>query len=183
MKKVEFKVMVNAVEGEAIEANNTTSFKLSETKGLQFLIDIGADAGNPAIQVIKANPKEVIEFAKRTGAKAVNGFSVKVGGETVYNLYVLSNGAVAVENLFTQLADIAGHAVAEAGFLRTSIKKLQQFAHAVRQNIAAYKNSYGLDENLSPYFNGLNKEKYVSLLKQVIVGDHLPEEVALMDVH
>ena len=46
----------------------------------------------------------------------------------------------------------------------------------------AYKEAYSLDENFSPYFNGLTREKYITLLKKVIVGEHLPEEIALMDV-
>ncbi|WAC41571.1 hypothetical protein [Pedobacter sp. SL55] len=45
-----------------------------------------------------------------------------------------------------------------------------------------YKNAYGLAENLSPYFNGLTEESYFKLLQKVIVGNHEPHEVVLMDV-
>ncbi|WP_461789213.1 hypothetical protein [Pedobacter sp.] len=45
-----------------------------------------------------------------------------------------------------------------------------------------YKKAYQLDSNLTPYFNGLNDQRYCDLLKKVIVGPHDPKEVVLMDV-
>ncbi len=47
---------------------------------------------------------------------------------------------------------------------------------------ATYKKCFALDENLSPYFNQLNETSYFELLKKVIIGQHAPHEVALMDV-
>jgi len=45
-----------------------------------------------------------------------------------------------------------------------------------------FKQAFELDEQLTPYFNGLNDETYFQLLHQVIVGKYQPHEVALMDV-
>nr|WP_199075065.1 hypothetical protein [Pedobacter sp. ASV19] len=47
-----------------------------------------------------------------------------------------------------------------------------------------YIDSYELDEmaSFSPFFNQLNKEQYVNLLKEVLIGAHEPHEVALMDI-
>jgi glutathionylspermidine synthase len=45
-----------------------------------------------------------------------------------------------------------------------------------------YKEFYQLDESLSPYFNGLDENSYFELLKKVIIGEHQPHEVALMDI-
>lgn len=45
-----------------------------------------------------------------------------------------------------------------------------------------YKKTYDLDSGLSPYFNGLTEESYFKLLKKVVVGNHNPKEVVLMDV-
>ncbi|RZJ64466.1 MAG: hypothetical protein EOO47_27010, partial [Flavobacterium sp.] len=45
-----------------------------------------------------------------------------------------------------------------------------------------YKEEFDLEENLSPYFNGLNEQTYIELLREVIVGDHQAHEVALMDI-
>lgn len=44
-----------------------------------------------------------------------------------------------------------------------------------------YKETFDLPENLTPYFEGLSEQQYIDLLKQVIVGNHQPHEVALMD--
>nr|WP_068890672.1 hypothetical protein [Pedobacter panaciterrae] len=45
-----------------------------------------------------------------------------------------------------------------------------------------YKELYGIPAVLTPFFNGLDEQSYVSLLKKVILGDYAPHEVALMDV-
>jgi hypothetical protein len=45
-----------------------------------------------------------------------------------------------------------------------------------------YKESYELPEALTPFFNGFDEQKYISLLKKVIIGDYSPHEVALMDI-
>ncbi|ETZ24429.1 hypothetical protein [Pedobacter sp. V48] len=45
-----------------------------------------------------------------------------------------------------------------------------------------YKQSYELPSGLTPFFNGFDEQKYISLLKKVIIGDYAPEEVALMDI-
>ena len=44
------------------------------------------------------------------------------------------------------------------------------------------KEQYGLKGNLTPYFEGLDEDSYLSLFREVIVGPYQPEEVALMDV-
>lgn len=45
-----------------------------------------------------------------------------------------------------------------------------------------YRSAYHLQQQLTPFFNGLTEEKYVDLLKKVIVGQYQPHEVVLMDV-
>jgi hypothetical protein len=47
---------------------------------------------------------------------------------------------------------------------------------------STYKNTYELDEQLTPYFNGLNKTQYFETLKKVLIGKHNPKHVALVDV-
>jgi hypothetical protein len=46
-----------------------------------------------------------------------------------------------------------------------------------------YKNVYGLDNEWSPYFNGLEEDSYIDLLKKTIIGPYQPDEVVLMDVN
>lgn len=45
-----------------------------------------------------------------------------------------------------------------------------------------FQQSFDLSPELTPYFNGLNEESYLELLKEVIIGNHQPHEVALMDI-
>ncbi|MES2651522.1 MAG: hypothetical protein V4663_07275 [Bacteroidota bacterium] len=45
-----------------------------------------------------------------------------------------------------------------------------------------FKAVYELDDKLTPYFNGLTETSYFDLLRKVIVGNHAPQEVALMDI-
>lgn len=45
-----------------------------------------------------------------------------------------------------------------------------------------YKESYDLPVNLTPFFNGINHQSYVDLLKKVVLGNYAPHEVALMDI-
>lgn len=45
-----------------------------------------------------------------------------------------------------------------------------------------YKEEFELDENLSPYFNGLDETSYFDLLREVLIGDYQAHQVALMDI-
>ncbi len=42
--------------------------------------------------------------------------------------------------------------------------------------------SFDIDHHLTPFFNNLDERSYFDLLKEVIIGDYQPHEVALMDV-
>jgi hypothetical protein len=45
-----------------------------------------------------------------------------------------------------------------------------------------YIETFNLDPNLRPYLGGLNEETYWQLLKEVIVADHDPENVVLLEI-
>ena len=45
-----------------------------------------------------------------------------------------------------------------------------------------YVSAFGLPDDLTALLNGFDEEAYIKLLKEVILGDHAPHEVALMDV-
>jgi hypothetical protein len=45
-----------------------------------------------------------------------------------------------------------------------------------------YKAAYSLPEQLTPYFHGIDEAAYITLLKEVILGDHEAHQVALMDI-
>ena len=46
-----------------------------------------------------------------------------------------------------------------------------------------YKNTYGIPDNWTIFFNHSSKQEYLDLLKETIIGPHHPEEVVLMDVN
>jgi hypothetical protein len=71
------------------------------------------------------------------------------------------------------------------GTLSPKLVELQAFPSIFGyQDILAQQfiETYGLDPNLTWYLNGLNEKTYWQLLRQVIVGDHDPENVVLLDI-
>ncbi|MBS1522758.1 MAG: hypothetical protein JST50_17295 [Bacteroidetes bacterium] len=46
-----------------------------------------------------------------------------------------------------------------------------------------YRESFDIPDNWTIYFNGLEREKYLDLLKKTVVGPYQSEEVVLMDVN
>ena len=47
----------------------------------------------------------------------------------------------------------------------------------------AYKEIFDISDDWSVYFSGLDKESYIDLLKETIIGPYQPDEVVLMDVN
>ncbi|MFI5144927.1 MAG: hypothetical protein ACHQJ4_04965, partial [Ignavibacteria bacterium] len=45
-----------------------------------------------------------------------------------------------------------------------------------------YREHFNIPLNFTNYFNGLDDDKYISLLKNVIVGDNAPENVVLLEI-
>ena len=73
----------------------------------------------------------------------------------------------------------------EKGELTPRLIELQGFAslYAWEDLIGKkYKEFFYCPDSFTHYFNGLNPETYISLLKKVILGNHAPENVVLMDI-
>ncbi|SHG99431.1 hypothetical protein [Pedobacter caeni] len=73
----------------------------------------------------------------------------------------------------------------EQGELTPKLIEMQGFPslYGFQSHLAeTYQTAYSLSEGLTPYFNGMDQAAYIALLKEVIVGDHQPHEVALMDI-
>lgn len=73
------------------------------------------------------------------------------------------------------------------GTLAPKLIELQGFPslYAFQAQLAAsYQTAFNLDDlaHFSPYFDGIDETKYLTLLKKVILGTHTAEEVALMDI-
>jgi hypothetical protein len=56
---------------------------------------------------------------------------------------------------------------------------LYGFQHHLAKTFQA---NFEIDSSVNPLLNAFSEEKYIQLLKEVIIGKHQPEEVALMDV-
>ncbi len=55
------------------------------------------------------------------------------------------------------------------------------FAYQIWQDEVTRKH-FDIPENYSTYFNGLNRETYQQLLREVILGSHQPENVILLEI-
>ncbi|CAF1446533.1 unnamed protein product [Adineta steineri] len=45
-----------------------------------------------------------------------------------------------------------------------------------------YRTNFNIPDNWSVFFNGIDKTRYINLLKEIIIGPYQPDEVILMDV-
>ncbi|WP_343523012.1 hypothetical protein [Pedobacter sp.] len=73
----------------------------------------------------------------------------------------------------------------DAGELSPMLIEMQGFPslYGFQHHLAkTFKTCFDIDDSVNYFLNGFNEEKYVELLKEVIIGKHQPEEVALMDV-
>ncbi len=73
----------------------------------------------------------------------------------------------------------------KAGQLEPQLIEMQGFptlfAHQIWHD-EVLRHHFNIPEHFSPYLNGLTKETYIQLLKEIIVGDCPPEEVVLLEI-
>jgi hypothetical protein len=118
--------------------------------------------------------EEIIALIKQDNFKALTEESIpanwKVPNETTHSHFLTFDyGLCKDEN-----GDITPMLIEMQGF-----PSLYGFQSHLAKN---FIQSFDIDKNLSPYFNNLTEETYLELLRKVIVGEHRPEEVALMDI-
>ncbi|WP_316735387.1 hypothetical protein [Pedobacter aquatilis] len=73
----------------------------------------------------------------------------------------------------------------DSGALTPMLIEMQGFPslYGFQNHLAnTFKKNYKLDSSLNYFFNGFDEDEYIKLLKDVIIGQHNPHEVALMDV-
>jgi len=73
----------------------------------------------------------------------------------------------------------------EAGALEPQLIEMQGFPtlFAFQAFHSELTRKYaGVPDNYSSYINGYNRESYIQLLKEIIVGDHQPENVILLEI-
>ncbi|MBA2565868.1 MAG: hypothetical protein H0V09_10685 [Gemmatimonadetes bacterium] len=76
------------------------------------------------------------------------------------------------------------------GRLAPRVIELQGFASLYAMQVVfaevwrdALQEAPGLDRDWIPFFSGLDRERYLDLLRRAIVGPHDPENVVLLDLH
>jgi len=47
----------------------------------------------------------------------------------------------------------------------------------------SFRDNFGINDDWTVFFGGLDKTAYINLLKKTIIGPHKPDEVVLMDVN
>nr|WP_276898915.1 hypothetical protein [Pedobacter kyonggii] len=73
----------------------------------------------------------------------------------------------------------------QAGELTPMLIEMQGFPslYGFQHHLAkTFQTSFEIDGSVAHFLNGFNEEEYIKLLKEVIIGSHQPEEVALMDI-
>lgn len=73
----------------------------------------------------------------------------------------------------------------EDGELTPMLIEMQGFPslYGFQHHLAkTFKANFDIDDSVNYFLNGFNQENYIELLKEVIIGKHQAEEVALMDV-
>ncbi|WP_316843237.1 hypothetical protein [Pedobacter psychrodurus] len=73
----------------------------------------------------------------------------------------------------------------DAGELIPMLIEMQGFPslYGFQHHLAkTFQANFEIDSSVNHLLNGFSEEKYIQLLKEVIIGKHQPEEVALMDV-
>lgn len=102
------------------------------------------------------------------------------------NNAIPSNVLVPNENEHTQfIAFDFGICENEAGELEPQLIEMQGFPTLFGYQIwhdEINRKHFDIPENYSTYLNGFNAESYQALLKDIIVGEHAPEEVVLLEI-
>lgn len=73
----------------------------------------------------------------------------------------------------------------QAGELTPMLIEMQGFPslYGFQHHLAkTFQAGFEIDSSVNHFLNGFNEEKYIKLLKEVIIGSHQPQEVALMDL-
>jgi hypothetical protein len=141
-------------------------FRVSETPGFlpQVLLMRMAESGKELIRQLVDNP----EYLERSSASIPPEF--RVPNESAHPMFIQVD--------FGLVRD-------QQGVLQPKLVELQAFPSLYGyQAVLAqtYIDSYGLDQNLKYYLDGLDTHSYQQLLKQAILGGRAAEEVILMEV-
>lgn len=78
-----------------------------------------------------------------------------------------------------------GICINEAGEYEPQLIEMQGFPSLFAYEVLlddVFRNHFPVPENFSCYLNGHNRQSYIQLLKEIIVGSHQPENVILLEI-
>lgn len=123
-------------------------------------------------QLVEAS-QEVIRFIKRPDFKQLTQKAIDL------------NVSVPNEDAHTQFLAIDFGVCMEDGKLTPKLIEVQGFPSVFnfQYNLnQKFQRTYPFLSELTPYFPGVDSEKYLEILKKVVLGVHKPEEVILLEI-
>ncbi len=142
------------------------SFRLAETP-----VFIPKDLKNKLIEACNDIQQKIAspDFKNLT-KDSIRQASLKVPGEDEHTTFLQMDFGITID---------------DNGELHPQLIELQGFPslYFFQDQLArAYKENFGLPENLTSYPHGESREEYIETLRKVIVGEHLPQNVILLEV-
>ena len=149
-------------------------------------VQTGATLGFPISETPCFLPRSLMDSLSATGIDLVNQIlgspEAMAAAEAAVPLRYRGAGAETLPS-FAQVD--FGLVRAADGSLQPKLVELQAFASLYGFQLAmadAYREAYGLRVSLDPFLGGLDHHSYRALIKNVIVRDHDPNEVVLMEI-
>lgn len=167
---------------------NRFNSEFSQERYQAFLQDIASDFGFAPTFRIAETPffipkalqnqifegcEQVIDFIKRPDFKQLTQRSIEL------------NTAVPNEDAHTQFLAIDFGICEENGQLIPKLIEVQGFPSIFnfQSNLnRKIQNAYPFLKELSPYPDGITEERYLKILREVILGEYSPKEVVLLEV-
>lgn len=156
----------------------------------KFLEDLRAMCGTPTEFRVSETPcflpqslmKQMCDYGKELTHQLVNSKEYrKVSDAAVPAAYNVAN-----ENRQPMFLQVDfGLVRSDDGKLEPKLVELQAFPSLYGYQPALakqYRESYGLDEDLNVFFGDFDEDSYWQLMRQLIVGNHEPENVALLEI-
>lgn len=161
MKKGKLTIVAHVVNtGAETESHTVTGKILAEGK-----IN---EANFPNVEYAYVGQRGIDDYKERKRKDVVGGYSIKIAGSVVHNVFIIADGTHEHEHLFTDLLELAGNATQQASYLRGAVQSAQGFAHTVKNYAETYKNFFGpltpehldwMKNNLPTFEQALNDAK------------------------
>lgn len=138
MKKQKMKIDLN-VYGVAMDKDS--NFSKQVVRGV--IQDDDRYIELPEVSYQHVGQRGIEDYAERKRVKVVDGYSIKVADNVLYNVFILADGSHQFENLHADLLTLAGNVTQQASYLRGAVQSAQGHAHTVTNIAETYLHFYG----------------------------------------